>query len=185
MGHGPPLSPRAQCGFAPRTPACDPITLDEVTAVELGLPAVRGNPDTAGRPGTPLLVDRFGRIATDLRVSLTDRCNLRCTYCMPAEGLDWLPKPDLLTDAELTRLLDVAVTRLGGDRRPVHRRRAAAAARPGRGRGGDRRAAAPAADLDDHERVDPGAGAPKGSRRPAWTGSTSRWTPSTRPGSAR
>ena len=35
-------------------------------------------------------VDRFGRVATDLRISLTDLCSLRCTYCMPAEGLDWL-----------------------------------------------------------------------------------------------
>ncbi|MGM1064033.1 GTP 3',8-cyclase MoaA [Saccharothrix sp. Mg75] len=84
-----------------------------MTAVELGLPAVRGNPETAGRPGSPLLVDRFGRVAKDLRVSLTDRCNLRCTYCMPAEGLDWLPKPELLSDDELTRLLRVAVTLLG------------------------------------------------------------------------
>ena len=41
---------------------------------------------------TRVLADRFGRVATDLRVSLTDRCNLRCLYCMPAEGLDWLPK---------------------------------------------------------------------------------------------
>ena len=40
---------------------------------------------------TQRLEDRYGRVATDLRVSLTDRCNLRCTYCMPAEGLDWLP----------------------------------------------------------------------------------------------
>ena len=39
-----------------------------------------------------VLTDSFGRVATDLRVSLTDRCNLRCTYCMPAEGLDWLPQ---------------------------------------------------------------------------------------------
>jgi cyclic pyranopterin phosphate synthase len=59
------------------------------------------------------LVDRFGRLATDLRVSLTDRCNLRCTYCMPAEGLAWLPNPTLLTDAEIGRLLAVAVRRLG------------------------------------------------------------------------
>jgi len=88
-------------------------TLAEVTAVDLGLPSARGAPGVSARPDSPLLVDRFGRVATDLRVSLTDRCNLRCTYCMPAEGLDWLPKPDVLTDAELTRLLAVAVTRLG------------------------------------------------------------------------
>jgi cyclic pyranopterin phosphate synthase len=53
------------------------------------------------------LVDGFGRVHTDLRLSLTDRCNLRCTYCMPAEGLDWLPKPELLTDDELVRLVGV------------------------------------------------------------------------------
>jgi cyclic pyranopterin phosphate synthase len=52
-------------------------------------------------------------VATDLRVSLTDRCNLRCTYCMPAEGLDWLPGGDILTDEELLRLLRVAVVELG------------------------------------------------------------------------
>ena len=53
------------------------------------------------------LVDGFGRVHTDLRLSLTDRCNLRCTYCMPAEGLDWLPTPELLTDDELVRLVGV------------------------------------------------------------------------------
>ncbi|MCK9922168.1 GTP 3',8-cyclase MoaA [Frankia sp. AgPm24] len=59
------------------------------------------------------LVDTFGRIATDLRVSLTDRCNLRCTYCMPAEGLPWLPGPHLLTDDEVVRLVGIAVEHLG------------------------------------------------------------------------
>ncbi|MDX6264809.1 MAG: 3,8-cyclase [Kribbellaceae bacterium] len=61
------------------------------------------------------LADSYGRVATDLRVSLTDRCNLRCTYCMPEEGLDWLSKPELLTDDEIVRLIGVAVTRLGVD----------------------------------------------------------------------
>jgi cyclic pyranopterin phosphate synthase len=56
-----------------------------------------------------VLVDSFGRVATDLRVSLTDKCNLRCTYCMPAEGLEWLPAPELLTDDEIVRLVSVAV----------------------------------------------------------------------------
>lgn len=60
-----------------------------------------------------MLVDPFGRVATDLRVSLTDRCNLRCTYCMPPEGLDWLPKPEMLTDEELIRLVRIGVTMLG------------------------------------------------------------------------
>src|SRR5919108_2053384 len=58
------------------------------------------------------LVDSFGRIADDLRISVTDRCNFRCTYCMPEEGLAWLPKRELLTFEELTRLLAVFV-RLG------------------------------------------------------------------------
>jgi len=74
---------------------------------------VPGRDPDEPRPATPLLIDRFGRIATDLRVSLTDRCNLRCTYCMPADGLDWLPSPTLLTDDELVRLIRIAVTRLG------------------------------------------------------------------------
>jgi GTP 3',8-cyclase len=60
-----------------------------------------------------VLADSFGRIATDLRVSLTDRCNLRCSYCMPSEGLDWLPGPALLTDDEVVRLIAVAVGQLG------------------------------------------------------------------------
>ena len=60
-----------------------------------------------------MLIDSFGRVATDLRVSLTDRCNLRCTYCMPSEGLDWLPSPTLLSDDEVVRLVRIAVERLG------------------------------------------------------------------------
>ncbi|WP_431045087.1 GTP 3',8-cyclase MoaA [Streptomyces sp. P1-3] len=60
-----------------------------------------------------MLIDTYGRVATDLRVSLTDRCNLRCTYCMPEEGLQWLAKPDLLTDDEIVRLIRIAVTELG------------------------------------------------------------------------
>ncbi|MDX2644184.1 GTP 3',8-cyclase MoaA [Streptomyces sp. NPDC001902] len=60
-----------------------------------------------------MLIDTYGRIATDLRVSLTDRCNLRCTYCMPEEGLQWLGKPELLTDDEIVRLVRIAVTTLG------------------------------------------------------------------------
>jgi GTP 3',8-cyclase len=59
------------------------------------------------------LVDRYRRVATDLRVSLTDRCNLRCSYCMPPEGLPWLPHRDVLTDDEVNRLIRVAVTVLG------------------------------------------------------------------------
>lgn len=60
-----------------------------------------------------MLIDTYGRVATDLRVSLTDRCNLRCTYCMPEEGLQWLGKSDLLSDDEIVRLITIAVTTLG------------------------------------------------------------------------
>jgi cyclic pyranopterin phosphate synthase len=60
-------------------------------------------------PVQPRLVDRFGRLGRDLRVSVTDRCNLRCTYCMPAEGLDWMAKPEMLTDEEMLRLVRILV----------------------------------------------------------------------------
>ena len=53
------------------------------------------------------IVDRFGRVATDLRVSVTDKCNFRCTYCMPAEGLQWLPKSHILTYEEIASLVGV------------------------------------------------------------------------------
>src|SRR5205814_1108185 len=83
-----------------------------------GMPAARRllnpfmKPAVAGGD-TRMLADSYGRVATDLRVSLTDRCNLRCTYCMPAEGLDWLPGPSLLTDDEVVRLVGIGVERLG------------------------------------------------------------------------
>jgi cyclic pyranopterin phosphate synthase len=60
-----------------------------------------------------MLTDSYGRIATDLRVSLTDRCNLRCSYCMPPEGLDWLPAPEVLTGDEVVRLVRIGVETLG------------------------------------------------------------------------
>jgi cyclic pyranopterin phosphate synthase len=82
-----------------------------MTVIALGVPSVLR--PVEGAPSDGPLLDTFGRVATDLRVSLTDRCNLRCTYCMPAEGLDWLPGEQLLALDELTRLLRIAVTRLG------------------------------------------------------------------------
>src|SRR3954452_4741348 len=85
-------------------------TVRRASAAPAGLPVER--------PADPHLVDRFGRRATDLRVSLTDRCNLRCSYCMPAEGLEWLPDDRLLTAAELPRLITVAVEPLGVEEVP-------------------------------------------------------------------
>jgi cyclic pyranopterin phosphate synthase len=58
------------------------------------------------RSGLP---DHFGRLATDLRVSVTDRCNLRCSYCMPAEGLPWMPRAEMLTDEEMLRVIAVFI----------------------------------------------------------------------------
>jgi cyclic pyranopterin phosphate synthase len=85
-----------------------------MTLTALGVPTVRGRTDApSNAPADGPLLDTFGRAATDLRVSLTDRCNLRCTYCMPAGGLDWLPGEELLRPDELARLLSIAVTRLG------------------------------------------------------------------------
>ena len=59
------------------------------------------------------LVDQWGRVAKDLRISLTDRCNLRCQYCMPAEGLDWLSRANVLNFDEIIRLARIAVEDLG------------------------------------------------------------------------
>lgn len=67
-----------------------------------------------GTAAAPLaLRDRHGRVATDLRVSLTDKCNLRCVYCMPEEGLPWLTRDEVLTDDEIVRLVRIAVSLLG------------------------------------------------------------------------
>src|SRR5262245_30803933 len=59
------------------------------------------------------LVDSFGRVHRDLRVSITDRCNLRCEYCMPAEGMQWLPREELLTFEEIDRIARVLVDQFG------------------------------------------------------------------------
>ena len=65
-------------------------------------------------PPTPL-VDPFSRTVRDLRISVTDRCNLRCTYCMPADGLAWVPRAEVLTYEELARVARVCVERFGFD----------------------------------------------------------------------
>jgi len=61
------------------------------------------------------LVDRFGRVIRDLRISVTDRCNFRCTYCMPEEGMKWLPRDDVLTFEEIERIAGLMVERYGVD----------------------------------------------------------------------
>ncbi|MCC3283948.1 MULTISPECIES: GTP 3',8-cyclase MoaA [Arthrobacter] len=90
--------------------------------IELGMPAFappRPFPEPGAAPnaetpeGLDGLVDRYGRRATDMRLSLTDKCNLRCTYCMPASGLDWLPRDKVLTAGEIVRLVGIGVNGLG------------------------------------------------------------------------
>ncbi|MEV4686917.1 GTP 3',8-cyclase MoaA [Microbacterium sp. LWH3-1.2] len=72
-------------------------------ALNIGIPRTRA----AG------LVDRFGRVATDMRLSVIDKCNLRCTYCMPAEGMAWLPQRMLMTADEIARLVAIGHHDLG------------------------------------------------------------------------
>lgn len=87
-------------------------------SVQLGMPQPR---ESAGpglppaRPaGTPTgLLDQYGRRATDMRLSLTDKCNLRCTYCMPAEGLEWLAKQAVMSAEEIVRIVRIGVDLLG------------------------------------------------------------------------
>jgi GTP 3',8-cyclase len=66
-------------------------------------------------PSAVPLADGFGRVHRDLRISVTDRCNYRCTYCMPAEGMPWLPRQELLTYEELARVAQVCVEHFGFD----------------------------------------------------------------------
>jgi cyclic pyranopterin phosphate synthase len=63
----------------------------------------------------PSLIDPFGRAVRDLRISVTDRCNFRCTYCMPEEGLKWLPRTEVLSYEEIRRIAKVCVERFGVD----------------------------------------------------------------------
>lgn len=88
-----------------------------MSTLSLGMPRIHRDPsvapDTTGRPDTAGLIDRFGRVAHDLRISVTEKCSLRCTYCMPAEGLPSIPKADLLTSVEIARLVGIAAGALG------------------------------------------------------------------------
>jgi len=85
-----------------------------VTVVNVGIPSLHAEvDDVSDRPDVPHLVDRFGRVARDLRVSITEKCSLRCTYCMPEEGLPAIPREQLLTADEIVRLVGVATRLLG------------------------------------------------------------------------
>jgi cyclic pyranopterin phosphate synthase len=88
-----------------------------MTRLGLGLPSIRRDPasmpSTLGRPDVAGLVDSHGRTARDLRVSVTEKCSLRCTYCMPAEGLPAIARENLLTAGEIGRLVGIAVRDLG------------------------------------------------------------------------
>src|SRR6266540_6590113 len=61
------------------------------------------------------LIDSFGRRISDMRISVTDRCNFRCVYCMPEEGMQWLPREALLTFEEIERIAKLLVERYGFD----------------------------------------------------------------------
>ena len=75
----------------------------EPAAARVETPRIRGELPTS-------LVDRFGRVHRDLRISLTDRCSLRCTYCMPADGVPWIAKDNILTTDELVEVAAVAAS---------------------------------------------------------------------------
>lgn len=86
-------------------------------SLSLGIPAIRRDPavmpSMRGRPDVAGLVDSHGRTARDLRISVTEKCSLRCTYCMPEAGLPAIARKDLLTPTEIARLVGIAVRDLG------------------------------------------------------------------------
>jgi len=88
-----------------------------MTQLLLGIPGIRRDPaaapSTAGRPDAATLLDQFGRVARDLRISVTEKCSLRCTYCMPEAGLPAIARENLLTPTEIARLVAIAVRDLG------------------------------------------------------------------------
>ncbi|WP_397545213.1 GTP 3',8-cyclase MoaA [Salinibacterium sp.] len=86
-------------------------------SLSLGFPTIRRDsaaiPSTIGRPDAPGLIDRHGRTARDLRISVTEKCSLRCTYCMPEAGLPAIARRDLLDPTEIARLVGIGVRDLG------------------------------------------------------------------------
>lgn len=95
------------------------VTSSGATALPAtGAPASATGATALAATGAPTdggLLDRFGRVATDLRVSVIDKCNLRCTYCMPADGMPWLPQSQLMSTDEIRRIVRVAVQSLGAE----------------------------------------------------------------------
>ena len=96
-----------------------------MTITTLGVPLVPREPEGSAPMAGPL-IDSYGRSATDLRVSLTDRCNLRCTYCMPAAGLPWLGAERLLAARRDCQAGSDCRDPTGRDEGAVHRRRTVA-----------------------------------------------------------
>ena len=132
------LSSSAVSGFAPPHDMSSPATINPAEKKSLQpaaprlpfLPALPKLP-TVSTPKSP--TDSFGRPMRNLRLSVTDRCNLRCQYCMPEAEYVWLPREDLLTFEEMGRLVDV-FTESRRRKAATHRRRAAAQKRPPRAR---------------------------------------------------
>src|SRR5436190_2483475 len=85
-----------------------PHRIDQTRASHLEASAPDGRHGNLGGPVTSQLMDSFGRVHRDLRISLTDRCSLRCTYCMPEQGGPWIAKSSILTLDEIERVARVA-----------------------------------------------------------------------------
>jgi cyclic pyranopterin phosphate synthase len=126
------------------------------------------------------LVDPFGRTVRDLRISITDRCNFRCTYCMPEEGMQWLPRDELLHFEEIERLarvfvdrFDVDGIRLTGGEPTIRAHFPLLVAKLARRCGGP---TAPSPTCRSPPTATPSAWWAASCGPPASTGSTSRWT---------
>ena len=102
-------------GRSPAQPTVEAVSFDTAAPTRPAAPDTTGVEESARPSSGGPLVDGFGRVQRDLRVSVTDRCPLRCAYCVPAEGVPGLPAARLLTGDEIVRAVDVA-TGLGVDR---------------------------------------------------------------------
>lgn len=121
---GPTLGDFIQQSIIPREKAMGPVVVTRSSAASAALPALEEEEEelegvsmggAANPVPSPALVDRYGRFHNYLRISITERCNLRCTYCMPAEGVSLTPNERLLQSEEIIRLARVFVS-LGVDK---------------------------------------------------------------------